>query len=184
MDKRIFAAGAIAGLLMVGGAVLAGQPDRGADAWPRHGHGAGSMGFMGGPGGARGVDFAAIDADGDGVLTRAELQARAVERLGRLDANGDGALDRAELVAAFPAPPALFAVFAPEPGGEMVDRVLAMTGATAAGQVAVVELADAQVNMLLTHLDGDRDEALSADEAAGGPGGPRRHGRGGSGGRP
>ena len=35
-------------------------------------------------------------------LSRAELQARAVARLGEADANGDGALDRDELIARMP----------------------------------------------------------------------------------
>ena len=50
------------------------------------------------------IDFVAIDTDGNGVLTRAELQARAAERLARADANGDGSLDRAEIVALMPGP--------------------------------------------------------------------------------
>jgi hypothetical protein len=63
------------------------------------------------------IDIVAIDADGDGVLTRAELQTRAVERLGRADANGDGGLDREELVALMPARHGGFLnVFAEDPG--------------------------------------------------------------------
>lgn len=177
MDKRIFAAGAIAGLVLVGGAALAGPSERGEGPWRAEGgRGAGPMGVMGGP---REVDFVVIDVNGDGVLSRAELQARAVERLGRLDANADGVLSRAELAAVFPAPPgAALAVFAPDPGVAMADRILAMTGATAAGQVAVVDLAGAQVNMVLTRLDANRDDALSAEEAAAGAAGPRRGWRG------
>ena len=50
----------------------------------------------------RGIDFVAIDTDGNGSLSRAELQARAVARLGRIDANGDGVLTREELILAMP----------------------------------------------------------------------------------
>ena len=61
----------------------------------------------GGPGGPdmlRGIDFVAIDTDGDGLLSRAELQARATARLSPADANADGIIDRAELIAFLPAP--------------------------------------------------------------------------------
>ncbi|WP_371059828.1 hypothetical protein [Rhodosalinus sp. 5P4] len=51
--------------------------------------------------------FEALDADGDGTLSPAELEAAAERRraeriarmVARLDMNGDGALDRAELAA-------------------------------------------------------------------------------------
>ncbi len=44
-------------------------------------------------------DFATLDADGDGALTREELQARGAERFAAQDSDGDGALSRAELLA-------------------------------------------------------------------------------------
>ncbi len=116
--------------------------------------------------GPRGVDFASIDTDGDGILTRAELQARAVARLTPADANGDGALDRAEFIAALPSPPgALLEVFSPNPAEQIADRILATMGATEAGKVTVVELADSRVNMLLAGLDTNRDAAISRAEA-------------------
>lgn len=144
-------AGGAAALLLAAGAVAAQEGPMGPPPM--------------GPG-PRGVDFVAIDTDGNGILTRAELQARAVARLSPVDTNGDGAIDRAELVAALPpAPGGLLEVFAPNPSERMADRILALMGATEAGKVTVVELADGRVNMLLAALDTDRDAAISQDEA-------------------
>jgi hypothetical protein len=119
-------------------------------------------------GGFRGeLDIVAIDADGDGVLTRAELQARAVERLGRADANGDGGLDRQEIVALMPARHGGFLnVFAEDPAERMADRLIALMGGTEAGRVEVAALAERRVNALLAMADADRDAALSAEEVA------------------
>jgi hypothetical protein len=112
------------------------------------------------------LDFVVIDADGNGTLTRAELQARAVARLARADANGDGALDRAELVAVMPAPPwAFFDTFGPDPAEAMADRTLALMGGTETGRVEIVALADRRVNALLAAVDTDRDAAVSQAEA-------------------
>lgn len=143
--------------------------------------GAAAANMAHGPEGARGawggpaaIDFAAIDANGDGSLSRDELRARAVERLATLDLDSNGVLDRAELIAAFPARGSVFSVFSADPAEAAADRILAMTGATAAGQVEVGALADEQVNMLFLRLDTSRDDAISADEAKAGP-----HDRGG-----
>jgi hypothetical protein len=124
------------------------------------------MGDMGAMHGSRGLDFAAIDSDGNGSLSRAELQARAVARIAEADANGDGALDREEIIAMLPGPrPGIFDVFAADPAAGMADRILAMLGATEAGQVAVDTLAGHRVNMLLAFVDADRDAAVSQAEA-------------------
>lgn len=113
-----------------------------------------------------GLDFPAIDADGNGSLSRAELQARAVARIGKADANGDGALDRDELVAAMPGPEGgLAEIFSRSPAEDMADRVLALMGATESGRVEVAALADRRVNMLLAFADEDRNAAISREEA-------------------
>jgi len=148
------------------------------DGGPR-GAGPGGPGGFGGP---RALDVAAIDVNGDGALDRAELVARATERLALLDLDSDGALDRIELIAAFPAPSG-FDLFEVNPAEARADRVLAMHGGTAAGRVAVDVLTEAQVNALLTRFDADRDDAISTEETEAqarrhadgrGPDGPRR----------
>lgn len=135
---------------------------------------------VGGPG-PRALDFAAIDANADGSLDRAELTARSTARLAVLDLDNDGALDRAELIAAFPAPHPVFDVFAVNPAEGMADRMIATLGGTAAGQIAVTALSEAQVNMLLARMDTDRDDGISTAESEvrmdhrGGRGGPDDH---------
>lgn len=130
-----------------------------------------------GPHGAAGIDVTAIDTDGNGVLSRDELRARAIERIGAADANGDGALDRDELIAALPGGggAGFVEIFSAPPQGRMADRILAVAGATEAGSVEVTVLADQRVNMLLARLDADNDAAISAEEAEAGSG--RMHDR-------
>jgi Ca2+-binding EF-hand superfamily protein len=45
-------------------------------------------------------DFTTLDLDGDGALTREELQAHGEARFATVDANGDGAVSADELIAA------------------------------------------------------------------------------------
>jgi hypothetical protein len=112
------------------------------------------------------IDVVAIDTDGNGVLTRAELQARAVERLARADENGDGSLELVEIVALLPGPRHGFLnVFAEDPAERMADRLLALMGATETGRVEIAALADRRVNGLLAMADTDRDAAISLEEA-------------------
>jgi hypothetical protein len=127
----------------------------------------GMMGMMGGMGrGGRVLDFVAIDTDGNGSLSRAELQARARARLGTVDQNGDGNLDRAEIIAALPGPHSAFVtMFSPDPAEGYADRILALVGATETGQVEIAVLADRRVNQLLAYVDTDHDAAISRAEA-------------------
>ena len=126
----------------------------------------GPMGRMPGPMGPMPLDFAAIDTDGNGSLSRAELQARAVSRLASADTNSDGALDRAELVAVFTDGRGQFAaVFTVDPAEAMADRLLAVAGGTESGKVEVATLADMRVNRLLAFADTDQDAAISKAEA-------------------
>ncbi|MFT3972632.1 MAG: EF-hand domain-containing protein [Amaricoccus sp.] len=112
------------------------------------------------------IDFKAIDTDGNGSLSRAELMARATARIATADTDGNGSLDRAELAAALPGPQdTLVAVFSASPAERLADRILAETGNTETGNVTVQALAERQVNMLLAVADTDRDAAISQDEA-------------------
>ena len=111
------------------------------------------------------IDVVAIDTDGNGVLTRAELQARAIERLARADENADGSLDRVEIVALLPGPRGGFLnLFAEDPAERMADRLIALMGGTEAGRVEIAALADRRVNALLALADADRDAAISLEE--------------------
>jgi Ca2+-binding EF-hand superfamily protein len=130
-----------------------------------------------GPGPDR-IDFPAIDANKDGRIDRAELTARATERLAVFDLNGDGQLDRAELVAILPAPQGLQDIFAPNPAERMADRILAMHGQTATGTVPLAAMAEQRVNLVFAAMDDDGDGILVLEETQR-PDGPRgRHGDG------
>lgn len=133
--------------------------------------------------GRDGIDFVAIDTDKNGSLSRAELVAFATARLSKTDANGDGILTRAEIVESLPGPHGGIAnLFARDPAEDFADRMLATLGATEAGQVPVADLANQRVNFLLAFVDTDRDAAISQAEAdaarAAPPRGGPRHGMG------
>lgn len=137
-------------LLVVGSAAMAGDGMRGE---------MGARGF-----GGEALDFAAIDANGDGKLDRSELLARSTARIAEIDADADGSVTRAELVAAFPAHGGAWRVFSRDPGEERADRMLAMLGGTEAGAVPTAAFAEHRVNMLLSTVDTDRDDAISVAE--------------------
>ncbi len=124
--------------------------------------GAGPRGFGFGPGG---LDFAAIDANSDGTLDRAELTARGGARVAEIDTDGNGTLTRTELIAAAPERGGLWNAFGRAPGEEMADRLIATLGGTAQGQVASEAVTAHLVNGLLARLDTDRDDAISQAEA-------------------
>jgi Ca2+-binding EF-hand superfamily protein len=182
--KRLLALATLMGGLGLGGGAFAQQaapdmpppPPPGKEAG--RGHPMEMPGGLGGPRGAR-IDFVAIDADGDGALTRDELTARATTRLAAADANGDGALDRAELIAALPGPRnTILMVFAPDPAAERADRFLAFMGVAENGRVEIAAIAERQVNGLVARFDADRDGAISRAEARRPAKGHRSHGMG------
>lgn len=173
--SHVVAMTALVAGLAVAGAAAAGPNDGRRDGPPPHFNGA--------------IDFPAIDTDGDGTLSRAELMTRATSRIATADTDGDGSLDRTELAAAMPGPHgAIVGVFSQSPAERIADRILAETGNTESGSATVDVLAGRQVNMLLARLDSDRDAAVSqaeADEAMRPHGhreGRRRDGPGGRGG--
>lgn len=186
--KPLTTAALLAGLLASGAAIAQDAPpppappqdDAGGPPPDRPGPGMMMM-MMRGPGPV--LDFVAIDTDGNGILTREELTARATARLATADSNHDGALQRDELIAAMPAPRNLMMVFAPDPAAEHADRLLDWMGSTN-GQIEIAALADRQVNGVLAWIDTNHDGAISKAEAdAAADHGPRqkpgRHGPGG-----
>jgi Ca2+-binding EF-hand superfamily protein len=118
-----------------------------------------------GPGSGPGIDFDAIDTDGDGALSAAELQARAAARMGLSDTDGDGMLSRVEIIAIFPDPVGgLMNPFGMGRGEIFADRMLARMGASEAGAIAVDAMAERRVNDMLAMLDTDRDGLVSQEE--------------------
>lgn len=140
-------------------ATTAALADRGG---PGHGRGPGGFGegFGGGPMGAMPLDFAAIDADGDGKVTRAELDAFRAARAAEVDANGDGLLSAEELRAAD-------LKRAEARATERVERLIAAHDTNGDGQLSAAELALPPAPQgLFDRVDADGDGAITEDEIA------------------
>ena len=142
----------------------------------------GMRGPMGGPGGGLfAVQFSDLDADGDGLVTEAELTARAealaADRLAGIDTDGDGAVSAAEIEAGVLArieervgnrmgkgqragDPA-------ERAATMAARMLEARDADGDGVLSGDELSPgADVAALIDRFDTDDDNAWSAEEFA------------------
>ena len=104
------------------------------------------------------ASFDAIDADGDGVLSEAEMQqfsARAFEeRFAITDANGDGALNGAEMEA-----------LRSERNDRRIERVMGRLDRNDDGLLQYSELSQvAGRNRIFGRLDANQDGEVSRDE--------------------
>ena len=116
------------------------------------------IGF-GGDGAMLFFDFAAIDADMDGKITRAEVEAHRAARVAAFEADGDGKLSPAELKAQ-----------AMERAGaradDMVARMVARHDSDGDGLISAAELAAGPSQMeMFDRIDRDGDGAISVEEA-------------------
>lgn len=113
------------------------------------------------------IDFAAIDTDADGTLTRDELRTHAETRLAVFDLDSDGSLNAEELAAMMPESPraVLMNPFGPDRAARFVAVMLERMDATEAGAVAISDLAERHVNTVLARVDRDRDGSISTEEA-------------------
>lgn len=116
------------------------------------------MGGMGRDGGPR-FDFEAMDADGDGKLTRTEIEAGAKARFAESDTDGDGALSAEEMVAAAQARAA-------ERAAERHARMLAWRDSDGDGKLSFEEMGGARMARMLERVDADGDGAVTKDEMA------------------
>jgi len=134
----------------------------------------------GGPGGPPGRGhppippiMAALDTDGDGELSAAEI-ANASAALKTLDKNGDGKLSAEELMPPLPGGTNQFR-FAPPPGAKHpVPPIMAALDTNGDGELDASEIANASASLLQLDINGDGK--LSRDELRpkghGGPKGP------------
>jgi hypothetical protein len=142
--------------------------------------GAGAITAVAHDGSGRGgpkIEFAQLDADGDGKITQAEMDAHKAARFAEADTNGDGALDAEEMMAHA----------AERMKGRMGDRMGKMIerhDTNGDGKLSMDEMASDRGNRMFERLDEDGDGAISAEEFAemGEQMGKRRHGWGGMGG--
>jgi hypothetical protein len=155
--SRTFGAALIAAsLALTAGAAMA---DRKSGMGPM-----GDIDGMGGMGPMAGFDFAAMDADTDGKLTPAEIEAWRTARLTAADTDGDGKLSPAELTAmGLSQMQAQMQARAEDRAARMIDRL----DADKDGALAIDEMASrAMPAQMFTRLDADGDGALSEAEIA------------------
>ncbi len=105
------------------------------------------------------MDFAAIDADKDGKITKAEVEAHRAARVVALDADKDGKLSAAELKAQ-----------AMERAGaradDMVARMIERHDTDGDGLISVAEMAAGPSPLsVFDRIDSDKDGAISVEEA-------------------
>lgn len=137
-----------------------------------------------GPGGRERPEFSDIDANGDGEVTAAEIDAYRDGRFAEIDTNGDGQVDRAEFLAHASGR-------AEERAGRMFDRLdsdgdgalprdlIAMRGGPGAEQILRRMDADASGGI----SEAEFQSAMERREARRDGGGHKRHGGGMFGGR-
>lgn len=115
----------------------------------------GNQGGMKDPGMRPG--FETLDADGDGQITRDEMQARHEARFARADADGDGRLTRDEMLAA-----------AQKRAERRIDRMLARHDSDGDGALDEAEMAGMRkgrmMERMFDHMDADGDGAISRAE--------------------
>ncbi|QYX57919.1 calcium-binding protein [Roseovarius sp. SCSIO 43702] len=115
-----------------------------------------SLGYAGtaqaGPGGER-PTFEALDADGDGKITRAEMQAHRDARFAEVDSDGDGKLSAAELEARMKAR-------AERRAARMLERL----DTDGDGAVSKAEMEARRGGDHMMRADGDGDGAISKAE--------------------
>jgi Ca2+-binding EF-hand superfamily protein len=100
------------------------------------------------------VSFEALDTDGDGKVTRDEMQAYGALRMARADTNGDGALDLGELEAQ-----------AAERAKKGAQRMMERLDADEDGKITAEEMRDGRHERRhFKRADADGDGALNKAE--------------------
>ncbi|MEM8957924.1 MAG: EF-hand domain-containing protein [Pseudomonadota bacterium] len=105
----------------------------------------------------RGPDFATLDADGDGSITEAELQARGDARFAAADADGDGLLTAEEMLAQVETERA-------ERLERRVQRMIEARDESGDGALTREELGNARAERMLERADRDEDGVISEEE--------------------
>lgn len=101
--------------------------------------------------------FTELDADGDGKLTRAEMENHRKARFAAADTDGDGKLSRAEL-------DARMAERQAEMREKMLDRMIGWRDVDGDGSLSAEELQRGDGMRMFSRMDRDRDGSVSAEE--------------------
>lgn len=117
----------------------------------------GGMGMMGMGGDGMRPDFQELDADGDGRLTRAEMEKYRQARFAKADTDGDGKLSRAEIDAQIAARQAAMRE-------RMLDRMIGWRDVDGDGMLSPDEMRADRGLRMFAGMDADRDGTISADE--------------------
>ncbi|MDQ2092249.1 EF-hand domain-containing protein [Marimonas arenosa] len=152
MKRNVVIAGVAAlGLVAGAGMVLA------------HGKKMGGEGMMGGMRGGPVMNFDEIDADKDGKITQAEMQAHAKARFDAADGDGDGKLSAEEMKAAAERRAAEWRAQRAE---RMVARMLERLDADADGALSFDEMPGQKTHAarMFERADSDGDGAISKAE--------------------
>jgi Ca2+-binding EF-hand superfamily protein len=112
-----------------------------------------------GPGGvgSERPSFSELDANGDGNLTIAEMQAKAAARFQENDSNGDGVLSSDEMVAAAVAK-------AGDRAEQAFAQLLEWRDSDGDGSLNQAELGDNRAERLFSRVDADNDGVVTAEE--------------------
>lgn len=133
---------------------------------------------MGGRGGFDMLNFEAMDADKDGKLTEAEIEAARVARVTAADANGDGKLSAEELSA-------MHLAMMTERSKDMAAKMVERLDSDADGMLTAAEMAAGPgMGRMFDKIDADGDDAITqaeVDAAKDQMGKGHRKGRGGHG---
>jgi len=109
-----------------------------------------------GPGGKLPATFQELDADGDGAVTKAELQAHRSERFTHVDTNGDRQLSVEEMQAA-----------AQAKASERVDKMFEKHDANQDGLLSADELPKPRrADKMFDRMDADGNGSISEQEYA------------------
>lgn len=110
-------------------------------------------------GSQRGPDFSTLDTNGDGQITREEMQSRSAERFETADTNGDGLLTAQEMTARADAERS-------DRIERRVQRMIEELDANADGALSQAELLDRRAERLFERADQNEDGSISEDEFA------------------
>lgn len=104
------------------------------------------------------LDFEQIDADKDGKITRAEVEAAAAARFAAMDTDGDGAVSAEEMAATA-------ATHAGERAREQHARMLQWRDANGDDKLTAEEMDNSRMLRMFERMDKDGDGVISREEA-------------------